>query len=1000
MIWPLDLPARQVLTLPGETTIPWAEFDPDWYRQTYPDIADDIAASGPAALLDYYLEIGQRQGHAPNRFFDEQWHRRKYPAIANRIEAGDYASAFDAYCRRGCMDRSPHWLFDELGYRDRYPDLTQDVLADSGLANCYHHYLRYGADEDRIGHVLFDPAVYLANFDETDIPAVRAQGVFTHYLMRLDHNRPELRTSYYFDPEWYRRRYPEVAAAIAAGQWKSALHHYLCNDTPTEFDPLPHFSEAHYLARDPGLLPHIQARHFRNGYTHFLGFGARELRPPTPAINLRWYAAQPRVRIDLEQGAAPNAFAHWLTIGQREGLPAADPVVQEAATRRPLGVFHHTATALLPIAGRFGYTFECPDDPVVSVVMVVRDGFAATMATIASLRENIPGSVDLVIVDCGSTDETRAITDYAPGARLLRFDTDIGWTQAANAASQFAAAPHILFLDNQVRLAPGAVARACARLASDPAIGAVGGLVIQPHGVIAQAGGIIWNDGATQDYQRGESPICPEANFVRNVDYCSTAFLLVRARLLSTLGGFEQDFAATRNHGVDLCLRIIESGSRVVYDPSIVLFHEDEHKRPGPPPDAFLRRHADALATRPVRSGPAQVFARHAGTPPPRVLFIEDTIPLRRIGSGFVRANDLVRVLAGLGYQVTVFPVNGCTHDPAHVFGDMPDLAEVMHDRSADRFKEFLTTRIGYYDVIWIARAHNLDRLYPVLSKHLGPGAPRPLVVLDTEAVAPLRQAEQARLRDQPFDLDAAAQSAFANADFCDALVAVTEPEAAFLKARDFGPVTVVGHMIEPRPTPRTFAQRAGMLFVGAIHTNDSPNLDSLVWFVDHVLPLIDDALGWETRLTVAGYIAPGIDLGRFERHPRITLRGPVSNLEPLYNASRIFVAPTRYAAGTPYKVLEAASRGVPVVATDLLQNQLGWTPEEEILSAPLDPQAFAAAVIALQQQEELWRVIRDGALRRIRRDNERSGFIDALGRVLTTRPSEHRLIKSNASSQ
>ena len=29
-----------------------------------------------------------------------------------------------------------------------------------------------------------------------------------------------------------------------------------------------------------------------------------------------------------------------------------------------------------------------------------------------------------------------------------------------------------------------------------------------------------------------------------------------------------------------------------------------------------------------------------------RVLFIEDTVPLRRIGSGFVRANDLIRVMA------------------------------------------------------------------------------------------------------------------------------------------------------------------------------------------------------------------------------------------------------------------------------------------------------------------------------------------------------------------
>ncbi len=163
-MWPLDLPAREVLKLPGQTPIPWAEFDPTWYRLNYAEVMQPVAAEDPATLLQYYLETGQRHGHAPNRLFDEAWHRRAYPQIAAAIEAGHYASAFDAYCRRGSLDRAPHWLFDEVGYRDRHPDVTPDVLAAADLANSYDHYLRHGGQEDRIGHILFDPTVYLANF--------------------------------------------------------------------------------------------------------------------------------------------------------------------------------------------------------------------------------------------------------------------------------------------------------------------------------------------------------------------------------------------------------------------------------------------------------------------------------------------------------------------------------------------------------------------------------------------------------------------------------------------------------------------------------------------------------------------------------------------------------------------------------------------------------------------------------------------------------------------
>jgi hypothetical protein len=128
-MWPLDLPAREVLKLPGQTPITWAVFDPGWYLRTYPEVASIVGNDNAAAVLQYYLDSGQRQGHSPNPLFDEAWHRQRYPALLQRVEAGQYPSVFDAYCRRGSLDRSGHWLFDELAYRDRYPDLTNAVLA-------------------------------------------------------------------------------------------------------------------------------------------------------------------------------------------------------------------------------------------------------------------------------------------------------------------------------------------------------------------------------------------------------------------------------------------------------------------------------------------------------------------------------------------------------------------------------------------------------------------------------------------------------------------------------------------------------------------------------------------------------------------------------------------------------------------------------------------------------------------------------------------------------
>jgi GT2 family glycosyltransferase len=987
-MWPLDRPAKDVLKLPGETDVLWAVFDIDWYFRSYPEVAGLVAADNPPTALQYYLEVGQTRGHSPNRMFDDAWHRRMYPQIAEAVQAGHYLSAFDAYCRRGALDRSAHWLFDELGYRARYPDLSNDVLSELGSVNGYDHYLRHGITEDRIGHPLFDTNMYLSHFGPAEVGAIRRSGVLQHYLNYIESGQPELRTSIYFDPQWYLRQYPQVAADIAAGQWKCALHHYLCSDKPTAFDPSDDFSEAWYLRRDPGLSDVIRSGHFRNGYMHFLQFGANELRSPSSHIDLTWYVDQQTVRASLQTGA----FDHWLRIGKPAGLASTQPPAAEITALQAQRLQLRFADALLPVAGRTGFDFTCTGAPSISVVMAVRDGFAAAMATVASLRSNTTARIELVLVDCGSRDETRFIGSYVRGATLLRFDSDIGWSRAADAGRQAATGQSILFLAAGAQIAPGAVDRAQARLASDASVGAVGGLILRPDGMVAQAGGILCSDGRVHHYQSGASPLAPETGFVRDTDFCAADFLMVRASLLSDLDGFDYDCSQGFD-AVDLCLRLRQAGFGTVYDPSVMIIGDAGPAQSGDCGDHFRRKHAARLVRHLSSEVPVHVLARHTSATPHRVLFIEDTVPVRRLGSGFVRANDLVNMMASLGFAVTVFPVNGCDQPISRVFGDLADTVEVMHTLSLDDFAAFLKERPGYYDTIWIARTHNLAKVRPVLIADFALRASPTLqvnIVLDTEAVTPEREAIQAGLAGKPYDLAGAMTAIQIDAEICHRVVAVTAAEADTLRRHGLQNVSVIGHMIEPNPTARSFAQRAGLLFVGAIHTADSPNLDSLIWFVDAVLPLIEAELKWETRLTVAGYVAPGIDLSRLEQHPRITLRGPVADLTPLYNAHRIFVAPTRYAAGAPYKVLEAASHGLPAVATELLRTELGWLAEQEIISAPTnDSEAFAACILDVYRNEIRWQALRDGALRRLQQDNGRENYLSAVASVLRHDPDD-----------
>jgi len=119
-----------------------------------------------------------------------------------------------------------------------------------------------------------------------------------------------------------------------------------------------------------------------------------------------------------------------------------------------------------------------------------------------------------------------------------------------------------------------------------------------------------------------------------------------------------------------------------------------------------------------------------------RVLFIEDMIPMSLIGSGFVRSTDIIEAMASLGYRVTVYPIKRSDFGLASTYADMPDTAEIMHDGELADLAKFPTARRCYYDVICIARAHNLDRLRPLFEHVAGATGRLPRIVLDTEVIA------------------------------------------------------------------------------------------------------------------------------------------------------------------------------------------------------------------------------------------------------------------------
>ncbi|MDE8346420.1 MAG: glycosyltransferase [Acidocella sp.] len=983
----MPLPAYELLNPECAIKPAWAVFDPGWYLHHYAD-ARAVCQNqpGPAASA-YYLRVGARLGHSPNVVFDEIYYLDRNPDIAELVRAGAYQSGFDHYCQHGHRGVSPHWLFDDALYADLYEDMTLETLDAHGCFGRYDHYLKSGQREQRMGQFLFDGVFYRAMALAQGVAAARIDeaGPYVHCLNRLYSGEDELAPSIYFDPAWYIEHYPAAKAEIARGRYSSAIHHYLTSPAPEHLDPVPQFREAFYRQRYPDIAAAVAAGMYRSGYQQFVQYGAFELRQPCAEIDLVYYRdMNERVRNDLNTGDVRDAFAHLRMIGLREALahspPAARPTIDEAATRAQfikkarhnLGYF---------ACRRLDFTHE--GAPEVSVIMVVCNRFELTMLALASLRDNMHGLIELIIVDNGSTDLSMRIEDYVLGAKILRMDRNLGFVLGCNAALEAVSAPAILFLNNDVELAHGALGAALARLSMADDIGAVAAKIIRSHGALQEAGSIIWRDATVMGYLRDASPLTPAANFVRDVDYGSAVFLLCRTGLLRALGGFDEAFAPAYFEDADLCVRIIQSGHRVVYDPAVMVHHlEYGSAATSEASMALMRRgrrifrkkHEAFLRGQPDAKHEHMIRARSRGGRPV-VLFIEDTIPRRCLGSGFVRSNDIVHAIAQAGYEVHVLPMNGARQVALCEFGDLPETAEILYDEDSTTLPAFLAARHGVYNAIWVGRTHNLARLAPVLAAAGISPADMP-IILDTEALAANREAGAARLSATPFDLDAALRAELACAGDCRQVLGLNPQECAQLRGMGFKAVTMLGTAIQPRPTPADFAAREGLLFVGAIHQQDSPNLDALRWYVQDILPRLARLMGVVPVLHVAGYLAPGIDLGWLCGVTAIRHHGPVTDLAGLYNKARLFVAPTRFAAGTPYKIYEAAAHGLPCVTTDLLAGQLGWADGRHVATAAVvDAEAFAGRIAQVYGAADLWRQLRAAALAEITRAHRVEDF-------------------------
>ncbi len=182
-------------------------------------------------------------------------------------------------------------------------------------------------------------------------------------------------------------------------------------------------------------------------------------------------------------------------------------------------------------------------------------------------------------------------------------------------------------------------------------------------------------------------------------------------------------------------------------------------------------------------------------------------------------------------------------------------------------------------------------------------------------------------------------------------LVAVSPEDRDELVRNGFPEVELVPNGVatdEFRPTPEPFGAPT-LLFTGTM--NYAPNTDGILWFAEHVWPLIRRRHS-DARLLVVGRNPPEA-VTRLASGADVEVTGAVPDVRPYFARATAVVVPLRSGGGTRLKVLEALAAGRAVVSTSVGAEGLALEPGRHLLVED-DAEGFAGAVLTALADDAL----------------------------------------------